>query len=67
MWPPKDIYQLMRRIEEYKKLEDNRLQGKGKALAMSQYRREYCIEKFQPRARRESKAPRMDWHSVLKG
>ena len=29
--PPKDIRQLMRRSEEYKCLEDNRLQSKGKA------------------------------------
>ena len=30
--PPKDMRQLMRRIEEYKRLEDDRLQNKGKAL-----------------------------------
>ena len=29
--PLKDIRQLMRRIEEYKRLEDDRLQSKGKA------------------------------------
>ena len=29
--PPEDMRQLMRRIEEYKQLEDNRLQSKGKA------------------------------------
>ena len=29
--PPKDMRQLMRRIEEYKRLEDDRLQNKGKA------------------------------------
>ena len=28
--PPKDIRQLMRRIEEYKRLKDDRLQNKGK-------------------------------------
>ena len=32
--PPKDMRQLMRRIEEYKKLEDDRQQSKGKALAV---------------------------------
>ena len=30
--PPKDMRQLMRRIEEYKRLEDDRLRSKGKAL-----------------------------------
>ncbi|XP_065636266.1 uncharacterized protein LOC136070348 [Quercus suber] len=30
--PPNDIRQLMRRIEEYKRLEDDRLQRKGKTL-----------------------------------
>ena len=29
--PPEDMRQLMRCIEEYKRLEDDRLQGKGKA------------------------------------
>ena len=29
--PPEDMRLLMRRIEEYKRLEDNRLQSKGKA------------------------------------
>ena len=29
--PPEDMRQLMRRIEEYKCLEDDRLQNKGKA------------------------------------
>ena len=29
--PPEDIRQLMRRIEEYKRLDDDRLQSKGKA------------------------------------
>ena len=29
--PPKDMRQLMRRVEEYKRFEDDRLQSKGKA------------------------------------
>ncbi|XP_023892110.1 uncharacterized protein LOC112004123 [Quercus suber] len=36
--PPKDIRQLMRCIEEYKRLEDNRQQNKGKASVTSQPR-----------------------------
>jgi len=36
--PPKDMRQLMRRIEEYKILEDDRQQNKGKALVTSQPR-----------------------------
>ena len=30
---PEGMHQLMRRIEEHKRLEDDRLQSKGKALA----------------------------------
>ena len=33
--PPKDMRQLMRRIEEYKRLEDNQLQNKGKASLLN--------------------------------
>ena len=33
--PPEDMRQLMRRIEEYKRLEDDRLQSKGKAPLVS--------------------------------
>ena len=33
--PPKDMRKLMRRIEEYKRLEDDRLQRKGKALVIN--------------------------------
>lgn len=29
--PPEDMRQLMRRIEEYKRLEDDKIQSKGKA------------------------------------
>ncbi|XP_075636734.1 uncharacterized protein LOC142608969 [Castanea sativa] len=34
--PPEDMRQLMRRIEEYKRLEDDRLQSKGKASVAEQ-------------------------------
>ena len=33
--PPEDMRQLMRRIEEYKRLENDRLQSKGKALLLN--------------------------------
>ena len=33
--PPEDMRHLMRRIEEYKCLEDNQLQSKGKALLVN--------------------------------
>ena len=46
MHPPEDMYQLMRMIEEYNWLEDDRLQDKGKALASSQYNKDYCPERF---------------------
>lgn len=51
MRPPEGMHQLMRRIEDYKRLEDDRLQGKGKALASSQYCKEYHPDKFQQRSR----------------
>ena len=36
--PFEDMRQLMRRIEEYKRLEDDRLQNKGKALLLGRSR-----------------------------
>lgn len=36
--PPESIRQLMRRIEEYKRLEDDQLQSKGKAPIMTRPR-----------------------------
>ena len=36
--PPEDMRQLMRRIEEYKRLEDDRLQSKGKTPLMGRSR-----------------------------
>lgn len=56
MQPPESMHQLTRRIKEHNRLKDNRLQGKGKDLALSQYHKEYCPEKFQLRTRRESRA-----------
>lgn len=48
-WPPKDMRQLMRCIEEYKKLEDDRQQNKGKAPIPSQPQQ----GGFQPRLGRD--------------
>ena len=59
MHPLEDMHQLMRRIEEYKRLEDDRLQGKGKALASSQYNKDYRLERFQLKTRREPRVPSM--------
>ena len=36
--PPKDMRQLMRRIKQYKRLQDDRLQNKGKALLLNHTR-----------------------------
>ncbi|XP_030940878.1 uncharacterized protein LOC115965716 [Quercus lobata] len=47
--PPKDMRQLMRRIEEYKRLEDDRLQSKGKALLVSRLQQ----GGFQSRSRKD--------------
>ena len=55
MRPLKSMHQLMRWIEEHKRLEDNRLQGKGKALVAFQYQKEHRSEGFQPRPWRDAK------------
>ncbi|XP_075658748.1 uncharacterized protein LOC142628557 [Castanea sativa] len=47
--PPKDMRQLMRRIAEYKRLEDDRLQSKGKAPVINHPRH----IGFQPRPRED--------------
>ena len=47
--PPEDMGQLMRRIEEYKLLEDDRLQSKGKAPLVNRSRPGI----FLPRPRRD--------------
>ena len=41
--PPEDMRQLMRHIEEYKRLEDDRLQSKGKTLLVNQSRPEFSL------------------------
>ena len=53
MRPPEDIRQLMRRIEEYKMLEDDWQLSKGKALVTLQYLKESRQEGFQVRLRRD--------------
>ena len=53
MKPPKSMHQLIRRIEEYKMLEDDQQQSKGKAPATSQYEKDSQSRGFQPRPRRE--------------
>jgi len=47
------MHQLIRRIEEHKRLEDDRLQNKGKAPATFQYQKESRIVGFQQRPRRK--------------
>ena len=46
---PEDMRQLMRRIEEYKRLEDDRLQSKGKALLLNRSQQGV----FPPRPRKD--------------
>ena len=55
----------MRRIEEHKRLEDDKLQGK--VLASSQYNKDYCPERFQQRIRREPRVPNMDLAQEIEG
>ena len=49
--PPENIRQLMRRIEEYKRLEDDWQQIKGKAPATLQYTKDPWSGDFQQRTR----------------
>ena len=49
--PLEDVRQLMRRIEEYKRLEDDQLQSKGKALLINRSRPSV----FPPRLRRDQR------------
>jgi len=53
MRPPENMRQLMRRIKEYKRLEDDRKQSKGKAPATPQYMKDSQSGSFQPRTRRK--------------
>ena len=48
MKPPEGMHQLMR-IEEHKRLEDDQLQSKGKALATQQYRKDSHPRGYQQR------------------
>ena len=62
MRPPENMHQLMRRINEHKRLEDDQQQSKGKALSNSQYNRDSQFRGFQQRPRREVKAPEPKVH-----
>ena len=53
MQPPESMHQLLRQIEEYKRLEDDRQQSKCKALATSHYVKDSRPEGFQPKSRKE--------------
>jgi len=52
----------MKRIKEHKRLEDDRHQSKGKALATSQYNRDLRSRGFQQRPRREARASDLEIH-----
>ena len=54
--PPEDIRQLMRRIKEYKRLEDDRLQSKGKALLINRSR----LGIFPPRLQRDQRVQELE-------
>lgn len=45
---PKSMHQLIRQIEAYKRLEDDRQQSKGKAPATLQYAKDSRLGDFQP-------------------
>ena len=50
---PENMWQLMRWIEEYKRLEDDRQQNKGKTSTTSQYAKDSQTRGFQLRLQRE--------------
>ena len=52
MQPLENMHQLMRQIEEHKKLEDDMLQNKRKAPATFQYQEEPRTKGFQQKPRR---------------
>ena len=62
MRPPENMHQLMRRINEHKRLEDDQQQSKGKALSNSQDNRDSRFRGFQQRPRREVRAPKPKVH-----
>ena len=57
----------MSRIEEQKRLEDERLQGKGKALASSQYNKDSCPERYQQKTRKEPRVSSLNLTQRPKG
>ena len=61
MRPLEDIRQLMRCIEEYKRLEDDRQQNKGKTPITSQYTKDSRQGSFQPRPRRDLRIQELDF------
>ena len=56
------MYQLIRRIKEHKRLEDDQHQSKGKASTTSQYNRDLRSGGFQQRPRREARASNPEIH-----
>ncbi|XP_030958770.1 uncharacterized protein LOC115980682 [Quercus lobata] len=63
MRPLESMRQLMRCIEKYKGLEDDRQQSKDKAPTTSQYTKESWLGGFQPRARRELRIQEPNAHT----
>ena len=57
--PPEDMRQLMRRIEEYKRLEDGRLQSKGKAPVINHPRQSSFQSRPQKDLRIQKLGPQM--------
>ena len=57
--PPEDMRQLMRHIEEYKRLEDDRLQSKGKAPTINHPRHISLQSRPQKDLRIEESRPQM--------
>ena len=67
MKPAQDMHQLMDRIEEYKKVKDDQVQGKGKTKVFTPKQRDPRLDSFGPnRLRREffNQAPQHNAHAV---
>lgn len=63
MRPFENMRQLMRHIEEYKRLEDDRQHSQGKAPTTPQYMKDSRSEGYQPRTRRELRIQEPTTHS----
>ena len=64
MNPVEYMHQLMEWIEEYKRVEDNQVQGKGKAKVFAQDRKDLRPNHFKPPRPRREFFNQTPWHNI---